>query len=248
MIFGFRRWVVNRDGLLLPTTHLAAPVAWLPGPNTAVCRCLNWTQARRVAALSGQFEFDPERDTDIYKRHTRPLLDSTCGFYAHRDPIRLCRCQQPNDPEHGVVGVIRAVPGSAAVEHTRGWRMWQAELAAVVDFSGRLHRMYRVRRFPTLDDLYDEWAPPPPFQRRIEWAEETEDWCRYPIGGWRGVSRAMQRPAQRVFTPALVNTLAEAQAQLAAAEEAAKALRRASERLSLTIRQGMTRFTDFFVP
>lgn len=179
-VYGFRRWQVNDDGLLLPAFLPRRPgFVWPPDePTTAECNIPRMTitsaapiqmffshgvftartAAMKIEPLPGVF------DTEV------PHRRCGCGLWIHSKPIQSCGCPIPSDDWHGVVGVARC--WGRYVRHATGWRFEHATPVAVVDFTGRLSDRYAVPRYPTLEALYGEWAPD-----ADGWASEPDVWC-----------------------------------------------------------------------
>jgi hypothetical protein len=157
-VIGFRRWRVSAAGELV---GLGVPHVWESGAQTAVCRGLDGVGFGNCAPFR------------VWPGHQVPSLRSRCGIWAHRLPIRECRCGQPASPAHGVIGAVRL--WGRYVEHETGWRAQHARAVALVDFTGRLDRGYDAPRYPDLASLYGEWAPG---AGSAGWAPgEASVWC-----------------------------------------------------------------------
>lgn len=146
-ILAFRRWnVSNIDRLLYPTG--VGMGQWAVGRQTAACArtgqlCDCWLCV--LQPMGGHAT-------------PAPQAGCTCGFYARKLPIGLCRCDHPTKACHQAVGVVRL--GGRVIEHERGWRAQYAEIAALVDYTGAVDRSaYPVPFYPDLDAMYGEWAP-----------------------------------------------------------------------------------------
>jgi hypothetical protein len=139
-IIAFRRWNVSDGGYLMPLNR-GTTTLWRPGAVRFECECNGpgiWATGKHEHVVLGQ----PGR---------------VCGLYSYRQPIAACQCDAPDDPHHGVVGVVKV--WGEVCEHERGWRSSWARPVAVVDFTGRLAAGYDLPRYPDLAALYSEWAP-----------------------------------------------------------------------------------------
>lgn len=153
---GFRRWRVSAAGELV---GLGVPHVWTPGRQVARCRGLDGAGLGSCAPFR------------VWPAHPVPSLRSRCGIWAHKAPIRPCRCGDPASELHGVVGVVRL--WGRYVEHETGWRAQYAELAALVDGAGRVSPDYAAPRYPDLDSMYGEWST-----GEEGWASgEPDVWC-----------------------------------------------------------------------
>jgi len=158
---GFRRWRVSASGELVA---LRVPHVWVSGPQTAVCRGIDGVGFGNCAPFR------------VWPGHPVPSLRSRCGIWAHKQPIRDCRCGDPASPAHGVVGTVRL--WGRYIEHETGWRAQHARVTAVVDYTGRLSPSYDIPRYSDLVSLYGEWATD-----AAGWAPgEPEVWCEPDLG------------------------------------------------------------------
>ncbi len=185
---GFRRWRVSASGELV---GLRVPHVWAGCQQTAVCRGIDGIGFGNCAPLR------------VWPGHRAPSLRSRCGIWAHRQPIRECRCGDPGSAAHGVVGAVRL--WGRYVEHETGWRAEYARAVALVDFTGRLDPSYDLPRYPDLASLYGEWAA------GVEgWAPgESGVWCEPDLALPFAVTflqyaaqfgAELQRSVQRVYT------------------------------------------------